>query len=735
MKIEAIAKPKNDAVSAAAHPAVPLQRQVPRQAFHLEREAGLLREDKAVADSRLRDLGTIVPGSRRAEPDAPSLSPVKSQSFAVETVTPSEPVFAADLPDGTDALGLDPPLALLAELAAHKRTETPLTIGLFGPSGSGKSFALTKLIQAIEDLSRAAATSDTPFLGEILTLRVDATDMAETPATALAGALHASLARTYPAFAAEAARAARDPRAVASEALERLDLSRRKLEAEKRTLEDTNVRRARLTEAVLYETAGSQIDAYANANKSRIKTLFSRLGFTGDSLLAFKDTAGTIASADGAERRRGGFALRAFFAFKGQTKLIAAAIILCLAGMGLRIAFDQQAVWLAWLRATDSAAPIANWLETHMDWLLSLRAIFFLGAALALGVNLWRASHLLRLVFRGADLLEADLTLRRRELDDFFAFQTGRVDALAAEVSILSRRAADAERRASEMQAGLSTLAEPAPFTMDIATELARTFVTTVGAMIVRSAPLGKRKNGGPPRRIVFAIDHLDSMPAARSRDILELARSLFKQGFVVLTAADSARLVAAAGETAFDLNKWIQVPFQLGELASRADYATLVGQILSGQGEVGRFSRDPTTSLLDQPVSATEAQLLAGLAPLAGGSARALKRFVNLYRLARTQQQVHKGALAFMLALDAGGTPSEIASVGDTLWRANPEADLDLGHCGGRLSEALAVAQSALGRIGVDDARRAAATVRLFSFHNRAGDVHAEPAGAPKLP
>jgi len=40
---------------------------------------------------------------------------------------------------------------------------------------------------------------------------------------------------------------------------------------------------------------------------------------------------------------------------------------------------------------------------------------------------------------------------------------------------------------------------------------------------------------------------------------------------------------------------------------------------------------------------------------PARGSSARALKRFVNLYRLARVQNQPHKGALAFLLALDAG--------------------------------------------------------------------------------
>ncbi|MGA9488420.1 MAG: hypothetical protein WBV25_15300, partial [Methylocella sp.] len=202
-----------------------------------------------MADNRLRDLGTIVPGARLAEAGTPALSAPLPQSRGIEpeTVSPSDPVFATDLPGGIDALGLDAPLGLLAELAAHRRTETPLTIGLFGPSGSGKSFALTKLLQAIEELSRAAVTPASPYLGEIVTLHVDATDITGNPATALAGALHTRLAGTYPAVAAEAARAARDPRAAASEALERLDMSRHKLEAEKQALAETGARRARLT--------------------------------------------------------------------------------------------------------------------------------------------------------------------------------------------------------------------------------------------------------------------------------------------------------------------------------------------------------------------------------------------------------------------------------------------------------------------------------------------------------
>jgi hypothetical protein len=165
--------------------------------------------------------------------------------------------------------------------------------------------------------------------------------------------------------------------------------------------------------------------------------------------------------------RRAGFVLRAFFAFKGQTKLIATAILLLVLGAALGFAIDEDTAWLGWLRANESSISIANWLEAHMDLLASLRAIIFLGAAIALGVNVWRASRLLQLVFRGAALLQADLAVARRETDGLFAHQARRVEALAAEVNTLSRRAAEAERRAVDALPVSSTLGEPSPFAID----------------------------------------------------------------------------------------------------------------------------------------------------------------------------------------------------------------------------------------------------------------------------
>jgi hypothetical protein len=98
--------------------------------------------------------------------------------------------------------------------------------------------------------------------------------------------------------------------------------------------------------------------------------------------------------------------------------------------------------------------------------------------------------------------------------------------------------------------------------------------------------------------------------------------------------------------------------------------------------------------------MSSAETQLLADLAPLDGSSARAVKRYVNLYRLARAQNANHLGALAFVPALDAGGTQSEIAVLNDALSNAEGDADLAFHQCqrGARLIEALAAVRLAQG-------------------------------------
>ena len=132
--------------------------------------------------------------------------------------------------------------------------------------------------------------------------------------------------------------------------------------------------------------------------------------------------------------------------------------------------------------------PTAVWAEAHIGWLrICHKQIAFAGAALAVVANLWRGVRFLRPLFRGAGLFEAEVANRRRDLDGLYAHQLRRVDALAADVELIGRRAAEADRRAASTGAArLDRHSEPSPFeTLTVKTQAER-FFAALGAAIQR---------------------------------------------------------------------------------------------------------------------------------------------------------------------------------------------------------------------------------------------------------
>jgi hypothetical protein len=689
-------------------------------------------------DNGLRNLGAIVPGARTEPPQAaapPARPPVSPQSGA-KAVAPANPppalaappgaamevpLFAADVADGSAALragavDLDAPLALLAELASHGRTQTPFTIGLLGPAGCGKSVALNRLVAAIERLGAAArAAGSGPFLADIATVRLDAAALDGAAAEALAGALYERLAAVAPGLAGEAHHAARDPALAAREAFDRLDAARRKLDSERRALDESDARRAKLAQSLLYDTPGSQIDAYAQARRGRLRAEMSSFGVVGDPIQGFKDMVAEVADGGGAS-----FALRAFWGLKGQARLIVTAVILALTGLGLGAAFDNQAVWLGQLRAQPQSAGAADWIAANAGWLLTLRTAAYLGAALALALNVWRAARLLQTVFRGETLLNAELSGRRRDSDGDFGHQARRVETLAAEVERLSRQAAEAERRAGGAPRAVGPApAEPSPFAADAVRSQAQRFLAAAGTLAQTRGAGTSLQAADAPRRIIVALDGLDLVSPARSAEILLKMKSLLGPGYVSLIALDPARFLREP--EAPRLDRWIQAPLQVGEIAARRDAAAQIRDLLGAAPEAKPAASpvDARQSALDEPLTDTETRLLAALAPLAGPSARSVKRFVNLYRLLRAQwrdRPEQRGALAFMLALDAGGDRGDADAV-NKLLAAGGDAAFAPPQFGPRLASAFAALGEAQSAPSLDSLRRAAAQVRVFSF------------------
>jgi hypothetical protein len=83
------------------------------------------------------------------------------------------PVFDPDLPSGADLLGVGREVETFAMLVAGRDTLTPLSIGVFGPWGSGKSYFMARVEERVAKLS-ADAASRAAYFGRIAQIRFNA---------------------------------------------------------------------------------------------------------------------------------------------------------------------------------------------------------------------------------------------------------------------------------------------------------------------------------------------------------------------------------------------------------------------------------------------------------------------------------------------------------------------------------------------------------------------------------
>ncbi len=658
-----------------------------------------------MTDSETRDRRIPPSFAEFPKPAAPPPPPA-SREAQPERAAGTSSVFAADragMPDG-----LSPALARLAELALHRQAETPISIGLLGGAGTGKSSALRALTERIRAISRTAASSG-PFVSKALVIEASGHELDELEAV-LAARLHHALEHHDAGFtheaAADAMHSTSDPRALARAANDRLDEARRRLDSERQALDDVSARRARLIDTVLYDTPGSQVDAYARSRRSSIESALRNFGIAGnDPIRSYKDEVNHLAQGRGGASRAG-LALRSLYAYRGQMKLIVFAIFFLLLAWAFAY-LEREHAWLDSIRGTgETGRPLADWLQAHLSWLGTLRSAAIVIAILCLLGNLWRAFRFAQPVSRGATLLHRDVAQRGQDLDSRLTYQTRRVDNLARDVDALAARAAEFEKRAGPVEGAAAIELPPfhASASDRIRTESSRAFFASVSERIAGGI-------GNAPQRVIVAIDGIESIPSSA---LDSLAALLGRRGFVGILAADPARIGTER------LARAIQVPFMLAPV----DHASLVDRLLGRAAAPARSAEqvDARNSSLDTPVSDGEAELLQTLAPLAGPAPRNVKRFVNLYRLARLDAPDDLAPLAFMLALDAGGTADELAAVDASLAGADERAAFTLTQAAGtRLASALAAAEQAEGRkLTLASMRRAREVARTWSFGDR---------------
>jgi hypothetical protein len=628
------------------------------------------------------------------------LSALQASGDKASPPSPRGVVFLADGSDGPDLLDMSEALRPLIEACAHRDTQTPLTIGVVGPSGSGKSFALERLRAGVDELASAAAATSGPFLSRIVTVPIDAAAASGDPASAIAAAAFTALGRdhggvSYAALADEAAHASADPYQAANKALERHDDSRRRLDAERQARDDVEARRARLIETTLYETAGSRVDAYARGRRGSIEARLRRFDLvSGDSTANYRDLVRDLAGAGWGSRI--GVVLSSIWAYRSQRRLLAAAIVLFALAFGAQQVKTPGAI--GWLRSLGSpSSNAADWLAGHVDLVGNVAAGLLVLGLIALAVNLWRALFFTAMLFRGVRLLNYDVRERQRDLDASTARLNRRVAALTAETETTARQAEEAERRANARGRALPAMATAPPFLEPalVGPAAARAFLAALGKLIVGQSerapapaisgapPISARAVLGPrallqsaesqaspdilaPDRLFLAFDNLDALPPAQALNWIETAHSSLGPSFVAAFACDPA-LLAASGD-AVALRGRLDKLFQLTLNArSGAQSDRLISRLTGVAPPAPAPAADARQSLLSEPLNAAETGLLAALAPLAARTPRGVKRFLNAYRIARTSR-ARRPALALMLALGQSGDEEAAAAMNQLL-------------------------------------------------------------------
>ncbi|MBL8589375.1 MAG: hypothetical protein JNK46_12660 [Methylobacteriaceae bacterium] len=591
------------------------------------------------------------------------------------------PVFAADRPTPAPA---DRMAALFAELVAHGRAQGPITLAVTGPAGAGKSSFLESVLARAEAIAAAAAGKTSPFLSRLLVTRIEAADAAADPVGAIAAASERAMRRAgadWSKTAAEAAASLADPQVAAREAGEAFDAIRRRLDEETRSLEEAQGRRARLADLLLYETAGSKVDSYARGHRSRLEAGLKRFGFTeADATVAYKNLVGEVAEQGGAAAAP--MLLRSLWAFRGQKRLIVLALLFALFWLGLGLAQETHSAWSPWLRDQGQAGAAAVEALLSRGWLAILQKAAIAAAGLVLALNVWRAWRFTTPLLRGARLLKADVAERAAELDGQIEARSSRLAALRREAETARARADEAARRAAEGGAGPGADASAfGPL------QPAQAYLAALDAALAR-------QRGGA--RLVVALDGLDRIdPAAAARLVEAAQRALSAPHWALIAAFDLTRLAPEFGAAPAARRAQFERLFQLGWRLDGdvADASRLLGEWLGATVAPGAAPPpDAGRSLLDEPLSATETDLLARLAPLAGATARGLKRFANLYRVARMATP-DRAAVALMLAVETSGRDDDVIGIARALAAGQTESPGDP-----RLVEAVRAARQAAG-------------------------------------
>jgi ABC-type Na+ transport system ATPase subunit NatA len=662
----------------------------------------------------LGDVGTSDKAPLSLTPRAPAQSaapPVSITPPPPGAPSRAEPIFLGDSADGADLLNAGQIVQPLAHLCVTPQVQTPFLAAILGPSGAGKTFALRRLTQMIEQLSALATTSG-PALQRVVLARVDASTGVEAP-VAIASAAYAALDRAqgsadYSGLLDDLRHAGGDPHRAASAASDRHDDLIRKLEAERAQRDEVEAKRARLADALAFDTPGSRLDVFARAHRGTIEAQLRRFGLAAaDADSSYRNLARDVSTIGAGGRV--GVVIRSIWAYGSQARLLLWGIVAFALAFILRFLHGQTATD-AIEHGSDSLKPAGDWVAAHGDWFDRAAQILFILGALAIALNLWRALGFSNLLLRGGRLLTSEVRDRRNDLDSRAARLNQRVAALTAESDAAAKRAEAASQRAG----GVAAMRTPGPEFLESShapSGSAREFLTALGARVGQPAAAGPALD-----RLIVVVDNLDALPPAAAISWIDAAQGVMGPGCIGLLAFDPGRLSGALGgarEARRRLGKWLQVTVNL-PARKDADGEVVVARLLSAGGQPASAPDAAIAAALMEPLSSAETTLLTALAPLAAHSPRDAKRFLNAYRLARCSNSP-RPVTALMQAVAFADDDAQAAML-ERL--ADGSGELTEIKGPPALVEAVKAARVANnGPISIDEARAAAETALRYAL------------------
>jgi hypothetical protein len=586
--------------------------------------------------ARSAEIGTAVSG-----PPAPSAVQVEPAVF-------SDKVTDRDLTD--ISLKLRP----LAEILVSAATETPLAIALSGRPGVGKSTALAVLAKIARAASRRGTEGAIPgtVFAQLVVNYADGPN--ETLAAATFDALCAADAR---AIAEEASLSSGDPSRAFDAARIAHDELCTRLESDRIALDDAEGKRARLEDTLLFQSPASQIDGFINGNRGQIESRLRRFGLpTDDDTKAYRNLLRERSAAGLA--RRGALATHAIVGYRGQIWLLVLAVLCFVAGFGLN-SLHTDAV-TQWLSASGSmGATIADAIASHGEALgRTIDAVFGLGIVLV-AYNLWRAFSFEMLLARGLRFWRRDLLPRQENLDGTVRRLREKVASLRSDVEKSDLRLAAAAKRATATQEmGRNARLEFLP-EADSA-ERSRAFLAQVSNRLSEA-------NANGVRRLIFFVDNIDLLEPERALKWLERAASVLGPAMAIVVGFDSVRLERAAGSDGrARLERAFSIVVDIGT-AGRVDLGRLLVRQLAARGADGALAEADdgaaTARSITQNLASDESSMLAALAAYVRPTPRAIKRFINIYRLLRAEKS-SKPALALAAVASVSDDPEILRSL-----------------------------------------------------------------------